>query len=52
MLTKAWIEAKEINDAPAARAFGLIELNPNSPININLTDKGRDFFSWYLLNHE
>ncbi len=51
ILTLPWMEAGHINDASAARAFGLIERNRENPIYFDVTDKGRDFFSWYLLNY-
>jgi hypothetical protein len=51
MLTEGWIEAKTIGGASNARAFGLIDLNPKNREFIVLTDKGRDFFSWYILKH-
>jgi len=32
-----------------AKAFGLVEHNQNTGAYVTLTEKGRDFFEWYLL---
>ncbi|MDY0126479.1 MAG: toll/interleukin-1 receptor domain-containing protein [Anaerolineaceae bacterium] len=45
-----WLEAQQIPDAANARAFGLIEPNPNNVQYMILTNKGREYFSWNLLD--
>lgn len=50
ILSEPWPAIDGISDFPAARAFGLMELNPNEPEYATMTEKGREFFSWYLLS--
>ena len=49
MLTQSRLEAHQIEGASNARAFGLIDLSNKNSSLIVLTDKGRDFYSWYIL---
>jgi len=49
ILTQAFISA----DQPGlveARAFGMVSPHPKSPSSYVVTDKGIDFFQWYLLH--
>ncbi|MCU0091940.1 toll/interleukin-1 receptor domain-containing protein [Pseudomonas koreensis] len=52
ILKSGWLGIKNIAEAANARAFGLIDLDKNAPGRAYVTEKGRSFFSWYLLNHE
>ena len=51
-LTTAYIEPESFNSLAEANAFGLIQERPKSPEYFEVTPKGRDFFSWFLLNHK
>jgi len=50
ILSLAFPEMTEIPDSPAARAFGFLEPMPQNLSRVRITDKGRDFFKWLLLN--
>ena len=52
LLTTWRINKNEIDCAPAAIAFSLLEQNFHSENVLNLTEKGKDFFEWYILNEE
>jgi hypothetical protein len=51
ILADGWPEAKKIGGISNARAFGFLALRPGNSDYIDLTDKGRDFLSWYIINH-
>jgi hypothetical protein len=51
ILTTDWFQASVINGTSNARAFSLIEINSRNRDYFGLTEKGRQFFSWYILNH-
>ncbi len=50
LLTEAWVEVKSIKNLPEAVAFGLVTTNSNEIVSI--TDKGKEFFKWVILNAE
>jgi hypothetical protein len=52
ILKAGWLGIKNVKEAASARAFGLIDLDQNAPGRVYVTEKGRDFFNWYLLNHD
>ena len=52
LLTTRRIGKNQIDCAPAAIAFSLLEQNIYNEDMLNLTDKGKDFFQWYILNGE
>ena len=49
ILTEATFDPESFAGADAAKAFGLVEHNQNTGAYVQLTEKGRDFFEWYLL---
>ena len=49
LLADQWIETHTIQNVPQAVAFGLAEINNDD--YVNLTNKGREFFKWFILNH-
>ena len=52
ILSVGWIGNDSIKNIPEARAFGLIELNPNHSGQIRITQKGKDFFKWLILKEK
>lgn len=50
ILTDPLIKYEEVPDAANARAFGLIDAHPKNIVRAAVTDKGREFFKWLLLN--
>ena len=50
LLSGSIISNDHINNLIDEIAFGLLEPNPN--FNIKITDKGRAFFKWYILQDE
>ncbi len=49
LLTTSEVDQRSLNDVPEAVAFGLITTKSGY---ISLTDKGREFFKWYILYKE
>jgi hypothetical protein len=52
VMTDSYLEFKQLPDAPEARAFGLISPQARNTDFLEITEKGRDFFKWMLLNQE
>lgn len=51
----AWahVSLADINNMREAVAFGLIEVGESyKDFGVTLTEKGKDFFNWYYLNHD
>ena len=49
ILTEATFDPESFAGSDTAKAFGLVEHNQNTGVYVQLTEKGRDFFEWYLL---
>ncbi len=49
-LKRGLIYADEVGNVAEARAFGLVETSPNSHHHVVITEKGKDFFKWCILN--
>ena len=49
ILGGGWVRPGEVRNVSAAMAFGLIHDNPKNPTYISITDKGKNFFKWYML---
>ncbi len=47
ILCEPWVEHTEVANLSAAMAFGLVKRRDNY---VMITDKGKDFFKWLLLN--
>lgn len=52
ILSSGFVESKDVPDSAEAMAFGLIEVAPNNVRVIRLTQNGKDFFKWHILNNE
>jgi len=52
LLTQRRIEITNIKNASNAMASGLIEYNTGNSEYAVLSEKGKEFFNWYILNHE
>ncbi|MCJ8270002.1 MAG: hypothetical protein MJK04_11455, partial [Psychrosphaera sp.] len=50
LLSESIIQAKEMEELTGGIAFGLVEPNPN--YNLIITNKGKEFFKWYILQDE
>ena len=49
ILTEATFDPESFAGSDTAKAFGLVEHNQNTGAYVQLTEKGIDFFEWYLL---
>jgi hypothetical protein len=48
-----WIDPKKISNAAEAIAFGLLDLNKRSSSGyLSVTEKGKEFFKWYILTEK
>jgi hypothetical protein len=52
VLSSGLIQSSEVKNSAEAMAFGLIEVSPKNVRLIRLTQKGTDFFKWYILNQK
>jgi hypothetical protein len=50
ILSSGLIQSADIQNSAEAMAFGLIQVAPQHIRLISLTEKGKDFFKWYILN--
>ena len=50
VLGTGWIKPMDVRNVAEAAAFGLIEVDQRNRSYLTITDKGRDFFKWLILN--
>jgi hypothetical protein len=51
MLESTFLNSENIPQQAEAVAFGFLEFNPKSPAYLCITQKGKDFFKWLLLEN-
>ncbi|TKG89257.1 toll/interleukin-1 receptor domain-containing protein [Puteibacter caeruleilacunae] len=51
ILIGGWAIRNNIENLPEAVAFGLVEDNPRNNTYVKITEKGKDFFKWYLMKN-
>lgn len=49
ILSQPVIDPNNIKNIDAARAFGFVDSHSKDRYSLEITEKGRDFFQWYLL---
>jgi hypothetical protein len=49
LLSDKFLEAKRILESSAAMAFGLIDFNPKNEGYVMVTEKGKEFFKWLIV---
>jgi len=52
LLRGGWIDGDNIYNLAEAMAFGLAENNPKSTQYIQISEKGKEFFKWLILNEK
>ena len=52
ILTKPYFGIEGFKTGAEARAFGLLELHKSRPNSYVVSEKGRRFFEWYILNED
>lgn len=50
ILGVGWIESQSVKNLSEAVAFGLVELKASNPRYVDITEKGKDFFKYLILN--
>lgn len=50
ILSTTNVDPKQLSGATEARAFGLVEPAKKNDYYLTISDKGREFFQWYLLH--
>ncbi len=51
ILGGGWIEPHQLKSVSEAMAMGLVQDHPKSPDYITITEKGKEFFKWLILNN-
>lgn len=52
ILSGGWVEKKYIQNISEATAFELIDSNPNASSMVRISNKGKLFFTWYLIEKD
>ncbi|MCH7759554.1 toll/interleukin-1 receptor domain-containing protein [Patescibacteria group bacterium] len=52
LLNGGWIKRENIYDLSNAMALGLVDDNPKSTDYVVITEKGKEFFKWLILNSD
>ena len=52
ILTDTLVSPEDLRGASEARAFGLVEPSKKNEYLLTISQKGREFFQWYLLHGE
>lgn len=52
ILTNTLVSPEDLQGASEARAFGMVEPSKNNEFLLTISQKGREFFQWYLLHGE
>ncbi len=50
ILGAGWIEPNKVKNISAAMVFGIIQEHPKSPDYVVVTEKGKEFFKWLILD--
>lgn len=51
ILTNTIVDPSDLHGVSEARAFGLVEPSKKNEYYLTISQKGREFFQWYLLHH-